>query len=230
MSGFSGSPRLMKGALVLLEGQQDVRRVIPFQYNPESVQRSLRARYQYRDDDVYGGQPLGLKGPPIESIRLTVELDATDALEQGSPIAIAAGILPALSALESLLYPDSEGVIAEETLAQTGAREIVPAPLPLTLLVWGAKRVVPVRISDIDIEEQTFDPDLNPLTARVAISLEVLTYRDLGGIRTVGGALSLARHVATEVLAETHTANGAADGVGAAVQSLPALLAGFTRR
>lgn len=226
MSGFSRSPRLARAALVVIEGEQDVRRVIPFQYNPDAVQRSLRARYQYRDGDVFGGEPLGLKGPPIESIRLTIELDATDALEQGSPIAVAAGIQPALAALEALLYPDSEGVIAEEALAQAGAREIVPAPLPLTLLVWGRKRVVPVRVGEMEIEEQAFDPDLNPLHARVSLSMEVLTYRDLGGIRSAGGALSLARHVATEVLAETHASGGATS----ALQSLPALIAGATRR
>jgi len=226
MSGFSRSPRLIKGAFIIIEGQNEVRQRILFQYNPETLTRSLRARYQYRSDDVYGGEPLGLQGPPAETIRLTIELDAADALEQGAESAVRSGIYPALSALEVLLYPKSDDIVSEDAQLQQGAREIVPPPLPLVLFTWGDRRVVPVRISDLEITEQSFDPDLNPLTASIALSLEVLSYRELGGIQTRGGALSLQRHQAIEQLAEDNAKSGAATGAGAAQQSLPSVLAG----
>jgi hypothetical protein len=51
---------------------------------------------------------------------------------------------------------------------------------PLTLFVWSKERVVPVRITDFSITEEAFDSALNPIRAKVSLSLKVLHVGDLG--------------------------------------------------
>ena len=48
------------------------------------------------------------------------------------------------------------------------------------LFVWSANRVVPVRVTEFSITEEAFDPQLNPLRAKVSLGLRVMTTDDLG--------------------------------------------------
>ena len=50
---------------------------------------------------------------------------------------------------------------------------------PLTLFVWGPQRVLPVRLTELSVTEEAFDPQLNPIRAKVSLGLRVLTYNDL---------------------------------------------------
>jgi hypothetical protein len=90
-------------------------------------------------------------------------------------------------------------VVANEVLARAGIVEILPIQAPLTLLVWGARRVMPVSITEFSVTEEAFDLALNPLQAKVDLGLKVLSYAELG-VLSPGGALSLANHIAIEVL------------------------------
>ena len=90
--------------------------------------------------------------------------------------------------------------IANEVLARAGVIEVIAPEAPLTLFAWGPKRVLPVRLTEISIAEEAFDPSLNPIRAKVTLALRVLTYQDLG-LLSVGGALFLAHQVTKEVLA-----------------------------
>ena len=110
------------------------------------------------------------------------------------------GIAPELASLELMLYPKSTLVIANAALTLAGLIEIVPPEAPLALLVWGTARVLPVRLSELSITEEAFDPALNPIRAKVHFSVEVLTYDDLG-IASIGGALSLAQQIVKEGMA-----------------------------
>jgi hypothetical protein len=47
------------------------------------------------------------------------------------------------------------------------------------VLVLGPNRVVPVVVQGMTIEEVMHDPMLNPIHARVAVTLRVLSYSDL---------------------------------------------------
>jgi len=58
--------------------------------------------------------------------------------------------------------------------------EIIPLQQPLTLFVWSKSRVVPVRLTDFSITEEAFDPNLNPIRAKVSLGLRVLNVDDLG--------------------------------------------------
>jgi hypothetical protein len=202
VSGFSGSPRLVKGALVNLDIFNPLASVIVFQYNPETVTRRLTA--SSGDGGGAQSEQLRLKGPPAETISMEIELDAADFLEVADPIAVTLGIAPALASLELMLYPKTAEVIVKTALAAAGLVEVVPPAAPLTLLVWGPTRVLPVRLTELSITEEAFDTVLNPTRAKVSISLRVLSYDDLG-LASPGGALYLAQQVAKEAMATVNS-------------------------
>jgi hypothetical protein len=203
VSAFPGSPALIKGALVKLDLLNPLASVIVFQYNPDTVIRRLTASTGEAGRGAESEQ-LRLKGPPTETISLEVELDAADQLEVADPVTTAAGVAPALASLELMLYPRSGAVIASTALAAGGLVEVVAPVTPLTLLVWGAARVLPVRLTELGITEEAFDPRLNPIRAKVSLSLRVLTYDELG-LASTGGALSFAQHLAKEAMATVNT-------------------------
>ena len=141
-----------------------------------------------------------LGGPPEETIQLEIEIDAADQLEQAEDTATTMGVHPALASLEMLLYPKSLAIIANHALLRAGIKEVAAPKAPLTLFVWGLKRVLPVRLTGFSITEQAFDPRLNPIRASVSLSLTVLNYQDLG-LSSPGGALFMAHQVAKEAMA-----------------------------
>ena len=198
MTAFPNSPRLQEGAIIGLDPFNPLASVIVFQYHPETMTRTLTAQTTSADGDQ--GEAFRFKGPPEETIRLDVEVDATDQLERGDGIATSMGIYPTLASLEMLLYPKSALVIANEVLLNLGVVEIIPPEAPLTLFIWGIKRVLPVRVTELTIAEEAYDPSLNPIRARVSLGLRVLTYRDLG-LLTPGGTLFMAHQVIKEVMA-----------------------------
>jgi hypothetical protein len=178
MSTFPGSPRILKGAIVAYALPALVPKVVVFQYNPEQVTRSLTPRTA---EGGGRGEAQRTDGPPDETITLAVEIDATDQLEQPgeNTTTVAVGLHPVLAALEGLIYPASAVVVANGLLAAFGGAFILAEPVPLTLLVWGPARVLPVRVQSLSITEQAFDTKLNPINAKADLGLKVLTYRDL---------------------------------------------------
>lgn len=219
---FPGSPRLLKGAIVGLDPFNPLASVVIFQYNPDTLTRTVQARAAGGGSDTTRSEALRLKGPPEETIRLDVEVDAADQLERADAIAGQFGVAPALASLEMLLYPKSAVVIANAVLARIGVMEVIPPEAPLTLFVWGLKRVLPVRLTELSITEDAFDPALNPIRAKVGLSLRVLNYDDLG-LLSVGGGLFLAHQVIKEVMATVAGATavgGAASGTGSFSASL----------
>jgi len=207
MSSFPRSPRLLKGAIIGLDLVNPLASIIVFQYNPDTLTRKVTA--QAAAPNPARGEALRLKGPAQETIDLTVVLDAADQLEQGDGLAAATGLFPVISALEMLVSPKVAVMIANEVLARAGIIEILPSEAPLTLFVWGPKRIVPVRLTQVSITEEAFDPDLNPILAKVTLSLNVLTHQDLGAL-SAGGAISLAHQVTREALATIHGATSIA--------------------
>ena len=198
MTGFTRSPRVQKGAIIGLDPFNPVASVIVFQYNPETMTRTLSARTSGGEGDA--GEAMRLKGPPEETIDLSVEIDATDQLEQVQFPATTFGISPTLSSLEMLLYPKTALVIANAVLTAAGIIEVIPPEAPLTLFVWGPSRILPVRLTRLTITEEAYDPNLNPIRAKVDLGLKVLSYHDLG-LLSAGGALFLAHQIVKEVMA-----------------------------
>src|SRR5690606_3515251 len=113
---------------------------------------------------------------------------------------------------EMLLYPKSALVIANEALMHAGVLEVIQPEAPLAILVWGVKRILPVRLTGFSITEEMFDPNLNPIHAKVSLDLSALSYHDLG-LLSPGGALFMAHQLIKEGMA---TINGVSAGLSAA--------------
>lgn len=177
MTSFPGSPPTRKGAIVGLDIFNPVASITVFQYNPQTVTRTLQA--QAAGDDGAPSEAMRLKGAPIETLKMDVEIDAADQLDEGDGLTETLGVHPQLAALEMLLYPKSALVIANTILQAAGTVEIAPPASSLTLLVWGLKRVLPVRLTDFSITEEAHDVNLNPIRAKVSLGLRVLSYNDL---------------------------------------------------
>ena len=206
MSSFPGSPRLLKGAIIGLDPANPLASIVVFQYNPDTMTRKLEARTASGTGGADKSEAFRMTGPPKETITLSVEVDATDGIEQNNPLAVALGVYPALSALEMLLYPKSLVVIGNAIAAATGILEVIPQEAPLTLFVWGPQRVLPVRITSFSITEEAFDTALNPTRAKVDLSLQVLSYYDLQ-ITNPGYSIFLAHQIAKEVMATSNVLN-----------------------
>jgi hypothetical protein len=144
---------------------------------------------------------LRLKGPPVETIKLEAEIDATDQLEfpDSNPDAVSAGLHPQLAALETIAYPTAAELAANDASAAVGTIEVIPLEAPLTLFVWSAHRTLPVRLTDLSIVEEAFDPALNPIRAKVSFGMRVLSVDDLG-FRHRGGSVYMAALLAKEQL------------------------------
>lgn len=204
--GYSRSPRLLKGALIEFSSRfiGPIPNIIIFQYNPETLSRSLQpwappqapaASSTGGGDSAVASSSSGASSSgsataqpydPGETFSLSLELDATDALEtpENHPVAVLTGVADRIAAMEMLLYPDKEG---SDLLGAIGdvlslTSEDDPEPrysVPILLFVWGPGRIVPVRVSTFTVEEQAFSTALYPIRAKVSIGLTVLSPHDL---------------------------------------------------
>jgi hypothetical protein len=188
MTTFPGSPRLIKCGIVLIDATTSaVRRVIVLQYSPDTISRTLQVQGIGESGDR--SDALRLKGAPVETIKLEAEIDATDQLEfpDQNRAATQFGIFPQLAALETLIYPTSAQLNNSNRLAKMGTLEIVPMETPLALFVWSKTRILPVRVTELSVTEEAFDPNLNPIRAKVSLGLRVLSVNDLGFDHKGGG-------------------------------------------
>ena len=208
MSTFPNSPRLVKGGLVLIDADTSaVQRIIVLQYNPDTLSRTLQPQAVKESGDR--AEAMRLTGPPVETIKLDAEIDATDQLEfpDQHANAVQFGIQPQLAALETILYPSSGQLLSNNALASAGMLEILPTLSALTLFVWSKSRIVPVRITDFSVTEEAFDTALNPLRAKVSLGMRVLSVTDLG-YDNKGGSLFMAYQQLKERLAAKNSAGG----------------------
>ena len=218
---LNSSPRLVKGGLVVLDAACGaVVRTIALQYNPDSLSHS----YQVQGVGGEGGgdraQPFRLKGPAVQTIKLEAEIDATDALEQPGQNAntVQFGVAPQLAVLEALVNPSVAELMTLKAQAASGTLEILPPEAPLVLFIWGANRIVPVRVTDFSITEEAFDPALNPMRAKVSLGLRVMSTDDLGFDHR-GGGIFINHLRAREALAGK---TGAASLQTLGISSIPA--------
>lgn len=207
------SPRLMKGAIVGFDIFNPLASAIVFQYNPDTMTRTLAAQTSGGQSGGTGrAEPLRLTGAPQEDITLKVEIDATDQLEESDAVAASMGIYPQLSALEMLLYPKLASVIANTVLLAVGTIEILPPQAPLTILIWGSGRIVPVQLTSFSITEEAYDEDLNPIRASVDLGLRVLSYNDFTPAHP-GFSLFMAHQAVKEAMAVVGSVGNVAGSV-----------------
>jgi Contractile injection system tube protein len=195
--------RLQKGALLIGEAksdkQQDIQnekfRTIEFQFNPESLKRTLkivtpqerpggRRRGENRQAD-----PRDLKTDSHvgESISITARFDGKVGYgtkrtgkeyegenqkwlrEDTLPYLDNSNLLPVLSAIERIMEP-----IDTDLKKTAKGHKNPPKVLPLVFFWWGEYRILPVKITQMTINETEFDPELSPVRAEVNLEMEVL--------------------------------------------------------
>jgi hypothetical protein len=214
---MSLSPRLLHGGIVQADPTSGrVLRVIALQYNPDTISRTLQVQAA---GGTGGGQAdrsqvLRLKGAAIETIKLEAELDATDALEHPGQNATTAqvGLHPQLALLESLVNPRADALAASQSLLDSGAMEILPPESPMTLFVWSRQRVAPVRVTELSVTEEAFDPALNPIRAKVSLGLRVLSVDDVPAGHRLAAAFM--GHLRTKERLATLVSPAAAGSIG----------------
>ena len=238
-TGYPRSPKLLRGAIVQFSAPMivPIPNVIIFQYNPESLSRTLEP-YQLPDSKATGpdkavtdAPSTSQPKPPVEKFTLALQLDASDALETPDthPVAVVSGVADRLAALEMLLYADDSSGLGFSISLPIGASlgggagaavggsvsaqaEKVPkGKAPTILFIWGPGRIVPVRINTFTVDEQLNNPMLYPLRAKVSLGMQVLTDADFGSSPDTIEKLAIACYKFTmtqkRVLALANTAN-----------------------
>ena len=218
-TGLTRSPKFEKGALVqlvkVLTGVAP--NVIPFQYNSEKLSHTLTPWNPFEVDQTQRGAQAPTVQPfdPKESFNLTLEIDATNNLEDDSPVAKAFGIADRLAALKKLTLP-SEGLVGDliasaRALAGKADKQAVRPTVPVVLFVWGPGRILPVRVTSFSVEETLFSPSLHPIQATVTLGLEVLTPDVFKCQRDITADIAVAAYNFTKLqedtLAVAHIAN-----------------------
>src|SRR5215216_1921890 len=143
-TGLKRSPKFEKGALVqLIRDLVGVSpNVIPFQYNPDKLSHTLTPWNPLDGDQTRRGSQAPTVQPfdPKESFSLTLEIDATNELEEGNFVARKVGVADRLAALKKLTLP-SEGLIGDlvasaRAIAGKAADHAVRPTVPVALFVW----------------------------------------------------------------------------------------------
>jgi len=217
-------PYLQRGALI--EYGSDFLGPLPnaviFQFNPESLTRTIQI--PPRPTGTGSRETSQAGDEPVEAISLTAHFSAADDLGNGDPLARLFGIGPRLAALEKMVYPAGRlsGLIAKAVDAIGDAifggddvAESQPIPreqYPRVLFIWGLTRVLPVIITSMTINEQEYDPLLNPVRAEVSLGLSVITIGPCSEDEIARGALEYS-NLAKDAQAVSNLANSAAQVV-----------------
>ena len=190
----------LRGAFIAYEpgGYPDRKRVVPFRFNPESLSRQLSVEQGEGGGAGAATTPAGSSDAPTEqgadassgalkeAFSVQIRVDFADRIEGAGDLPAELGIAPEIAALEELLQP-----VESETEAPSDGTEPVQArPQRWTVLfIWGRKRVYPIRITGMTINETSHNAQLNPVRAEIDVAAEVLGEADARDNVAVSSAL-----------------------------------------
>lgn len=197
---------LLKGALVSFTPTflTPLPNITVFQFNPETMTHTWsqpdRAGEAAPSASVQSGNPQAVPGMPGEEFSLTVVFDSNQDIEDQIPVSAqlgaVSGVYSRLAALEMMLYPvggnDMSNLLGQASAALglggagsgSACTTTVPdSTVPVVLFVWGAFRIVPVRLTGLTITEKLYDEILNPVHAEVQLRLRVLTPAELNAAK-----------------------------------------------
>ncbi len=210
---------LLRGALI--EYGTDligpIPNVVVFQFNPESLSRSLeippRPTGATQREKTQAGEKT------FEKISFKAHFSAANMLDEDKALARLFGIGPQLCALEKMVLPSAKlaGLIGKAIdkigtaiggSGQAAAQPIPREKYPRILFIWGLARVLPVTIDSMTIAEQEYDSLLNPLRAEVDLQLSVIAIDQCSDDVLGKGALEYST-IAKEAQAIANLANTA---------------------
>lgn len=212
---------LLRGALI--EYGTDLIGPIPnvviFQFNPESLTRSLQI--PQRPTGATQRETTQAGERTFERISFKAHFNAVNMLDEDKALAKMFGIGPQLSALEKMVLPSSKiaGLIGAaldavgDALGMGGGDDAPAQPIPREkypriLFIWGLTRVLPVTIDSMTIAELEYDALLNPLRAEVDLQLSVIAIDECSDDVLGKGALEYTT-IAKEAQAIANLANTA---------------------
>jgi hypothetical protein len=223
--------------------------VILFQFNPESLTHAWTPAAPdmtpYPTSDAKSHvNPLAVQGLPGESFSFNLAMDANDMIADGASSSVAAaaaglalttGIYSRLCALEMLLYPSgsfaSSGLVGTVSAAalniasgtKSKSKPKVPQfVLPTVLFIWGPARIVPVRVTSLNITETLYDaPLLNPTHAEAQISLQVLTPDEVVQLKDSLKQVAIAAYNYSQAFRQAQALANLANGADTILGMLP---------
>jgi hypothetical protein len=241
----------MKGALISFMPTfiGSLPNVIVFQFNPESISHgwtaATRSALAAEGSAKSSHDPLAADSVPGESFTLKLSLDANDAIADGDSnpvaagLAIVSGVYPRLSAIEMLQFPnsafqgasllgsvsaaiDSAGLSTSVFGGGSASAATVPdSEVPMVLFVWGPQRIVPVRVSQLSINETLYDGLLNPTHAEVSLTLTVLTPTELKSVPGIMGKIGNVAYIYSQGLRQVQALANLGDAAASIIGMLP---------
>lgn len=183
--------RTARGALVEY-GTSVPPLALVFEFNPQRLSRSrtitvktggapgARGGYDFLSPSETPRVSQGVVAQP-EAFTLEVLLDATDRMSRGDPVASTLGVQPEVDTLCAMAEPRSQGPGGLQALASLGFGEERAfrrsESAPVLLFVWG-RRVLPVFLTAVQIDEQAHLPSLLPYRATASLTLQVIEGRN----------------------------------------------------
>jgi hypothetical protein len=243
---MSGS--FLKGALISFLpagalGMPSLPNVIVFQINPETITHAWTepAAQPPPSDPKVNFNPLAVPGVPGETFAFTLMLDGDQQIADagtdpvGAGLATVSGTYSQLAALEMLQFPNLDvtsplvgTVSAASSAASTGASASASAtqsvPLgqvPIVLFVWGALRIVPVRVTAFSVTEKLYDAALNPTHAEATITLTVLTPDELKAVQGPMAGIANMAYQYMQTVRQTQATLNLAEAASSAIGMLP---------
>jgi hypothetical protein len=189
---FSGTPvRGERGALIEYT-QAPNRLMLAFEFNPSTISRTRavtvrtggspgsRGGYDFQEPREV---PRASQGVSVqaETFSFKILLDATDRMGAGDPLAHAVGVEPEIDVLRSMVEPKAQTQQGAQTLAALGAgspRAFSRHEFSSVLLfVWGT-HLLPVFLTQVQVEGKDYLPNLAPYRAEATLSLQVIESRN----------------------------------------------------
>jgi len=159
-----------------------------FHFNPQEITRS-------RTVTVKTGNAPGARGgydffSPLETSRVSqgvemqaetfsidILLDATDALNEGNPIASTFGVQPQIDTLRAMAEPKHQGpggVQVLSSLGLSGARAFERQETASVLVFAWGMQLLPVFLTGIGQKETLHLPNLMPYRATMSLTMQVI--------------------------------------------------------
>lgn len=176
-------PKILKGAFVVFYPQSTLPKTIAFQVNPDSIKRNILPPQSKTRFSEPGNARERI------SFVLSVDTNLGDEFFVQNEAGVSHGVLPFLSSIELLVCPtdvsnerstfsESKGVFGKVNYVVNLFRINRRNALPFVSLLFGERRIIPVKIQSIQIIEQAFDSTLQPIRASVEIVMDALTERE----------------------------------------------------
>lgn len=179
--------KVLRGSLVEYTAAS-VPLVLSFEFNPINMTRirgvsvrsgqsaATRGGYDFSDPSEL---PRASQGVTVdaESISLRILLDATDRMNVGDPIASVQGVQPEIDVIRSMLEPKvqtPEGARTLSALGQGNERAFARHRYASVLLFNWSIHVLPVFMTQANVEITGFLPNLSPYRAEANLTLQII--------------------------------------------------------